>query len=186
MPHFDILEFCKQVDIELWNAYHQRQNITGRLVFPRYRNGEIRASEQEARFVFIEVMCRETAFRYSVETPTSNLYKFTGRTKESARTDMTLFDAQGSPICNIEFKSKGISLDAKEKSKIGKDLQKLIREPLQGLWFHLLESANEGFTLPRGQFAFQHGHQHVNALLCEYVREVFREFSLPQFYGQIF
>ena len=70
-----------------------------RLLFPRYRKDEdcekakLRVSEQEARFAFVEALCKGGKFRYSVETPTDKLYRFTGETKEvSAQTDLTVYD----------------------------------------------------------------------------------------------
>ena len=45
-------------------------------------------------------------------------------------------------ICNVEFKAQGASSSAKDKSSIYKDVQKLLREPVWGLWFHLLNSVN--------------------------------------------
>ena len=56
----------------------------GRLVFPRYRDKELRVSEQEARFAFVEALS-QGPFRYSVEAPTSKLYRFSGKTPLSAQ-----------------------------------------------------------------------------------------------------
>lgn len=155
--HPDISNTCTQADKLLWDAYaHSVGDQTdvsreGRLVFPRYRNRyrnkeSLRVSEQEARFAFIEALC-QGPFRYSVETPTSKLYQFTGDTAVSAKTDLSLYDATGkTSICNVEFKAKGVSLSAENK-RIYKDVQKLLREPVWGLWFHLLEGVDNS-TIP--------------------------------------
>lgn len=147
--HPDISTACKLADKLLWDAYaHSVDDQTdvhaeGKLVFPRYRGKKaLRVSEQEARFTFIEALCRGS-LRYSVETPTSKLYQFTGKTPVSAQTDLTLHGLGVLGICNAEFKEGGISRSNTSKIfSIYKDLQKLLREPRWGLWFHLLESVD--------------------------------------------
>ena len=157
--HPDISSACRRADRLLWDAYARSDEKSqtgvsgeGRLVFPRYRkkNGkkeELRVSEQEARFAFVEALC-QGPFRYSVETPTDKLYKFTGKKCLSAQTDLAVHDASGRcRICNVEFKEGGISPSAKTKAPISKDVEKLLREPRWGLWFHLLERVNSK-TIP--------------------------------------
>ena len=154
--HSDISSACRRADSLLWDAYARSTDSQpdasgeGRLVFPRYRKkddgtkGDLRVSEQEARFAFVEALC-QGPFRYSVETPTSKGYKFSGEKELSAQTDLTVHDASGRcSICNIEFKEGGISPSKSDKDNfpIYKDMQKLLREPVCGLWFHLLESVN--------------------------------------------
>lgn len=160
--HQNISETCKRADTLLWDAYARSSSCqpggsgTGRLVFPRYRNGSVRVSEQEARFAFVEALCQRP-LRYSVEVPTSKLYTFKGKTLLSAQTDLQVHDVDESGICNVEFKAKGIPPDRdncpicnvkdirspdRETCPICKDLQKLMREPVQGVWFHLLKSVN--------------------------------------------
>ncbi len=102
----------------------------------------MRVSEQEARFAFVEALCRTSSFQYSIETPTTKVYCFTGETAVAAQTDLTVYNADGSRICNVEFKAKGFSLERKNILSVSKDVQKLLREPEPGLWFHLLESAD--------------------------------------------
>ena len=143
--HPDISSTCRRADSLLWDAYARSkgQPGEGRLVFPRYRDKRLRVSEQEARFAFVEALC-QGPFRYSVETPTDKLYKFTGKKCLSAQTDLAIHDASGKcRICNVEFKEGGISPSNNSKiSAIYKDVQKLLREPRWGLWFHLLESTD--------------------------------------------
>jgi len=79
---------------------------------------------------------------YSVEAPTTKLYQFTGKKSLSAQTDLAIHDENGNRFCNVEFKAKGVSPSAQNHFPINKDLQKLLREPVWGLWFHLLESTN--------------------------------------------
>ena len=120
-PRFEIASACRRTDSLLWNAYarSKRQPGEGRLVFPRYRTrdekkdqciseqGALRVSEQEARFAFVEALS-QSPFSYSVETPTSKGYSFSGMKKLSAQTDLTVRDASGRcRICNVEFKKGG-------------------------------------------------------------------------------
>lgn len=91
-----------------------------RLVFPCYMNGEIRISEQELRFAFVETFneyCDEKPnWFYSVETPTEDKYKFTENGKnldkpkrgegQSANFDLTISNAKGELLALIEFKAK--------------------------------------------------------------------------------
>ena len=93
-----------------------------RLVFPCYNNKkrEIRMSEQELRFVFVETFneyCDEKLnWFYSVETPTEDKYKFTENGKnldkpkrgegQSANFDLTISNDKGELLALIEFKAK--------------------------------------------------------------------------------
>ena len=147
-----ISSLCRRTDRLLWEAYQRSKSKPTatdrcRLLFPPEREKEeLRVSEQEARFACVEALCTGGQFRYSVETPTDKLYQFTGETKEiSALTDLTVYDMEtNNRLCNVEFKSGGVSPSAqkKNKEKIFKDVQKLMREAVWGLWFHLLESTD--------------------------------------------
>ena len=141
---------CRYADTCLWEAYDRsgldRFGTLGkrRLLFPTYRGkrgGSLRVSEQEARFAFVESLSRAPLL-YSVEAPTDKLYQFTGKTPLSAQTDLTVHNEKGQRICNVEFKAKGVSLSAGKHFPIYKDLQKLLREQVWGLWFHLLQGVN--------------------------------------------
>ena len=49
------------------------------MIYPNLSTGEMRISEQELRFVFVEEFKKEHPnLFYSVETPTENKYKFKG------------------------------------------------------------------------------------------------------------
>lgn len=144
----DALErICHQADQGLWTAYARGSDRggpgagSGRLVFPVYRGGSRRVSEQEARFAFVEALPGEELL-YAVEAPTTKLYQFTGQTPMSAQTDLALFDASGTRLCNVEFKAKGVGRASGKRFALYKDLQKLLREPYWGLWFHVLHRVN--------------------------------------------
>ena len=146
--HSDISDACRLADTILWDAYARSTKSScvsgpGHLVFPQYRdeNKYLRVSEQEGRFALVEALCQGD-LRYSVETPTRKLYSFTGQTPLSAQTDLQVYDVSEISICNIEFKAKGVSPSARNHVSIYKDLQKLLCEPVWGLWFHLLESTD--------------------------------------------
>ena len=90
-----------------------------RLIFPRYWvtkegervEGELRVSEQELRFMFVEELnkyCdahREWEVYYSVETPTSNSYQLTGESQQSGCIDLCIHGKDLKRIALIEFKA---------------------------------------------------------------------------------
>lgn len=148
--HQDISDTCRRADNGLWGAHARSAESQlgvsgeGSLIFPQYhgkREGSLRVSEQEARFAFVEALC-QGPLMYSVEAPTTKPYQFTGKTPLSAQTDLAVYDKCGIRICNVEFKAKGVSPSAQKHFSIYKDLQKLLREPVWGLWFHLLEGTD--------------------------------------------
>lgn len=113
-----------------------------RLVFPCYRNGKTRVSEQELRFAFVEAFneyCsnpQNTAnYYYSIETPTRDLYNgfAVGTPKaysnennddpksyRSANFDLVIYNEYGKRICLIEFKAHN-----GDKAQFVKDFTKL-------------------------------------------------------------
>ncbi len=110
------------------------------LLFPTRRTSkkasDYRASEAEARILF----CLELAsrgFPFAVEVPTRKTYKFRGATEMSARTDVVVFSRSGGRELAVEFKAR----PAEDRS-ITKDIEKLVREGYDGLWFHLLQNVN--------------------------------------------
>jgi len=142
-----IRSICWSADDRLWDAHDRsifndgRAPAICRLVFPRYsdqRGEKLRVSEQEARFAFAASLA-DGPFEYSVETPTQESYQLTGSRSLSAQTDLTLHEPGGGPLLNVEFKSKGASPAAKSHFRMGKDVEKLVRESPPGLWFHLFE-----------------------------------------------
>ena len=145
--HAELKTICTNTDDVLWAAFERSSRgdgtgcDNGKLLFPSYRDGSLRVSEQEARFAFAEGL-RSATLSYSVEAPTSKRYQFSGQRQQSAQSDLAVHDASGTRICNVEFKAKGLSPSASNHFPIYKDLQKLLREPQWGLWFHVLESVN--------------------------------------------
>lgn len=119
------------------------------LIFPRYRNGELRISEQELRFAFAEVFkhsayAKGEKWRYSIETPTREIYSFSDgaprvvtqqngnkyinfadkkRGFKSGNFDFVIHDANNGPICLIEFKG-----DCRSPKAYYKDFEKLIHD----------------------------------------------------------
>ncbi len=98
-------------------------NKRSRLVFPKYREkdknrkNEIRLSEQELRFLFIERFnkyCEKNNVNlfYSIETPSEEPYKFGKESKEhcekggvSAQFDMVIYNKNKERVGLIEFKN---------------------------------------------------------------------------------
>jgi len=124
------------------------------LIFPKYKHeteGKNRISEQEARILF----CKELEQNYpniyfSIETPTEKKYSFgksINRIKvdnngRSTSSDITLYKMEKSRFkqqVNIELKAHNV-----EFFNIAKDFFKLLSEPYNGLFFHTLESVDNG------------------------------------------
>ncbi len=141
----EISTVCKQTDNVLWNAFGRgnQKACLPHLFFPQYRSKGLRVSEQEARFAFVEALSKNSLL-YSVEAPTSKTYRFSGKSnkQQSAQTDLALYNFKGAYICRVEFKSQGYTTKRKDTFDIDKDIQKLLREPVWGLWFHLLRSVD--------------------------------------------
>ena len=96
-------------------------NPDSRFVFPHYstlyRNGEIRISEQELRFAFVEQFNKNNDVKrhnlfYSVETPTELKYSFKDKMNpkpdadgQSAMVDLAIHNEKYERIALIEFKA---------------------------------------------------------------------------------
>ena len=152
----EIYNICCNADDILWEVYDKSDKKkfdelkAHHFIFPRTARDDIRVSEQEARLAFLEAL-RKTTFLFSVETPTTERYRFSSSgpgDKRSAQSDLSIYDTNGNRICDVEFKSKGISPDAKDSSQILKDIQKLLCESRHGLWFHLLKAVDNP-TIPK-------------------------------------
>jgi hypothetical protein len=99
-------------------------------------------SEQEARFVLTAQLAKSQLL-YSVETPTSLTYLFTGsRDPRSASTDVTVDTPNGEAMWNMEFKARGISAYRKKRLTMKKDIEKLLCEPRPAYWFHTFHGVN--------------------------------------------
>jgi len=143
----DLIEINKRVCQDLWQIVEYPNVPTAlspHLIFPEYRQNEIRYSEQESRVLYCRQLDR-TAYFYSIETPTQNQYRQSGKTDISARSDLSLYTIDNNKLdkkANIEFKAHN-----PRANQIGKDLEKLIKEGLPGNWFHTLVNTDKG-TLP--------------------------------------
>ena len=114
-----------------------------RLIFPRYWvtkegervEGELRVSEQELRFMFVEELNKycdenpEWKVFYSVETPTSNSYKLTGEGFQSGCIDLCIHGKDFKRIALIEFKALNPSEHdhAKDAFKLKREIQGELR-----------------------------------------------------------
>ena len=138
----DVFEINRRTCVSLWhmvNAEGTPRGLSPRLVAPRKRDGNVRVSEQEARFLYCDVL-NTLGYYYSVETPTQETYRQTGEGYRSASSDLTLYWMQADrleKIFNMEFKA-----NMPPQAHIDKDMEKLVREQVPGGWFHLLKNAN--------------------------------------------
>jgi hypothetical protein len=95
-------------------------------------------SEQESR-VLVTQWCEQRGVFFSVETPTGETYRQSGTRELSARTDVTAYGRGGvtDRALHIELKAGNPGVE-----EFRKDLEKLLRERVKGLWFHTLTTAN--------------------------------------------
>jgi hypothetical protein len=107
------------------------------LIFPRYRDGRGRVSEQEAKHLFLYRLCSDGRCRFSVETPTCDTH---GTGTRSGCVDVSLYVSGHQIDVHIEFKEGN-------REDVERSLAKLVREEKLGGWFHTLLSADRG-TLP--------------------------------------
>lgn len=110
------------------------EELKSRIIFPKYSNGQLRISEQELRFVFVEQLNKEINDKwnvyYSVETPTMFKYRFSGEgspkpdnSGRSANFDLVIHDEIYNRIALIEFKANNA-----DKHDHDKDFVKLSNE----------------------------------------------------------
>lgn len=151
MVHHTEKTFEKLVDIY---SSHKEGNDEGiisgeksRLIFPCYgehRGNEVRVSEQELRFAFVESLyeyCSEEnhlELFYSIETPTQFKYSFKDKknphkceeqdedydSAQSAQFDLVLYDNTMTRRVYIEFKANNASMEEHQK-----DFCKLSEDP---------------------------------------------------------
>ena len=157
----DIEDVIKETFRRMDDVYNLNNEANGnlfnsrlsKLVFPKYsqhrktQQNKIRVSEQELRFLFIEVLREYKDYYYSIETPTEKSYSFSDKENfnvpivnpngRSGCFDLVLFkDAKR--VALIEFKAQG-SREAYEK-----DLLKLANEgeDKECYFIDLLETAS--------------------------------------------
>jgi len=154
-----IQEPWKKLSIEtaekLWKL--GTNNPEEKLIFPTYSDGKFRISEQEARFLLCGII-QKSDF-YSVETPTEHKYKFGDNISEiekintgrSGCIDVSIYPNKEKPPGDYKIPSLNIELKAHsaDKHSIAKDLFKLMHEKANGLFFHLLESTNNGTLITK-------------------------------------
>jgi hypothetical protein len=136
-------DLCRPLARNLWSV-HGDLDGGPRLIFPVKRSDIVRVSEQESKILLCQVL-ETTPWFYSVETPTRETYMQSGTHAMSARVDVTVYASRlaSDRLLNIELKAGVPSVE-----NFRKDFEKLIREGVNGLWFHTLEVSN-GATIPR-------------------------------------
>lgn len=140
----DLLELNRRTAFALWNVgslTNPPKGLSPRLIFPGYRSGTTRVSEQEARWLWCSTLS-ETSYYYALEVPTEEKYQQKGEKPISGRSDVSIYDLDQYKlvkIANIEFKEGNVDIES-----LRKDFEKLMREKIQGNWFHVLESENSG------------------------------------------
>jgi hypothetical protein len=115
------------------------------LVFPAKRPRKsgaagVRVSEAEARTLFA-IALSQRSVPFAIEVPTGQQYSFKGATPMSARIDLVAYGPLGDSTGALR-RSLGIEFKAHNPppESIGKDLEKLMREGHDGLWFHVLHN----------------------------------------------
>ena len=128
-------------ELECINA--TKDETKRKLVFPIKRDVKRRVSEQEMRFLFVDHVEQSGEFHYSIEAPTTKMYKFSGVTPRSGNIDVCLYK-DGKPKHLIEFKA----LNPGQKSYT-KDFEKLIcdEENLVNYFVQVIENTDKG-TIP--------------------------------------
>ena len=143
----DVFELNQRTCCDLWriSAINQHPSaLSPRLIFPAKRDQNTRISEQEARTLYCTNL-NTTQYYYSIETPTQDVYQQTGTTPISASSDLSIYVHNGQEfqkMVNIEFKAHNVEFE-----KIRKDIEKLVKERIEGNWFHTLKNIDNG-TLP--------------------------------------
>jgi hypothetical protein len=126
----------------LWNMV-QKETDGSKLIFQKKRNQSPRVSEQESKVIFCQLL-EKSPWYYSVETPTVQTYQQKGIGYQSGSTDISLYRtfSLDTKMVNIELKAHNPS-----KESFRKDFEKIIRDGLDGVWFHTLKSQNR-VTMP--------------------------------------
>lgn len=148
----DLIEINRRIFYDLWNVSCFNEKPSGlspRLIFPKKRKKikkeDIkRISEQEARILYCNILNNFNYF-YSIETPTEKTYQQTGKKKLSALSDLSIYIFSKDEFkkkANVEFKAHNPDI-----KNISKDIEKIIKEGLDGNWFHILKNIDKA-TLP--------------------------------------
>jgi len=137
----DLIEVNRRLSYNLWNVSFFGEKPSGlspRLIFPKKREKNKkdedikRISEQEARILYCNILNNLNYF-YSIETPTDYAYIQSGKTGVSALSDLSIYrctDKGFKKKANVEFKALNPTTE-----DINKDIEKIIKEGLDGNWF---------------------------------------------------
>jgi hypothetical protein len=131
----NIDEIIEKVAHELTKCYCG-DNPT--LIFPLYRNGEMRVSEQESKILFSKFFF-ENNMSFAIEAPTSTTH---GSSNKSGRADMNLYKPNGAVDWVIELKAKSCG-----DKEIRNDFEKMIKSKHNCIWFLTLKN-EDAQTLP--------------------------------------
>ena len=144
-----IEKILKETENDLKRIYRLQKNDDksaepdSKLRFSKKRNEQLRISEQELRFLFVEKMARSTNLKYSIEAPTLDIYNFSGSgNKRSGNIDLVIYNEEGQRAAIIEFKALNPS-----KTCFSKDFAKL-GNPNEGedalrYFIHVVEACNQ-------------------------------------------
>ena len=142
-----------------------------KLIFPKYRSGNQRISEQESRLLFIRELEKQNEFYYSIETPTKEQYnKFSSETPEigagrSGCIDMSLYTKDEEGKCcrrhMIEFKFNNVKTCKKDFLKLLCDND----ECVINYYINILENCKKN-TIPNLEKKF-----------CESIKYIFKNYS---------
>lgn len=125
-----------------------------RIIFPVKRDGEVRISEQELKFVFVEQLNLEIKkgwdVFYSVETPTKDTYRFSNvdmpksdSTGLSANFDLVIHDRNFKRIALIEFKANNPSKYGYQKDFVKLNNSKEYGDGVLRYFIELVKSASD-------------------------------------------
>jgi len=188
----DLIEVNRRLSYNLWNVSFFGEKPSGlspRLIFPKKREKNKkdedikRISEQEARILYCNILNNLNYF-YSIETPTDYAYIQSGKTGVSALSDLSIYrctDKGFKKKANVEFKALNPTTE-----DINKDIEKIIKEGLDGNWFHILKNIDKG-TLPSVFDKFisslkEHSNKNskISILFCMCVLE--KKFSIIKYF----
>lgn len=147
----NVLDLCPQVAKVACDLYHRQllpSGTVGRHLVHPYKGVSLRCSEQETRIVFCQAL-EAAGLWYSLETPTYGRYRQKGEGNTRARSDIAVYGdipsvEKSMPSVRIELKAYGGKIAQED---LRKDLEKLVREDVDGVLFHTSPTTDKG-TLP--------------------------------------
>ena len=125
------------------------------LIFPKDKNGNVRVSEQELRFAFVQELInfskQGVPIHYTVETPTKSSYHFSEKGNNikpeigngrAGQFDLVLHDEVGNRKCLVEFKSNNIGIDELEPSLLKLANPEEGDASVERFFIHIVESSD--------------------------------------------